>query len=172
VNLRFYDDTPQPAFPSIFLAGPTSRTGTRTPWRAEAVALFRAAGFSDELVLPEFRDRTFRHEYFEDHQPSTVPGMRRVSQRILEWETNCIDAATVLLVWMPFSISDDDASLPGFTTRAEVARAIAQRRPRLQLGMPKGAVSGGHIRFHAHHAGYPIADTLKACIEGALLLLP
>ena len=171
MKLRFYDDPPVPSARSVFLAGPTARTGTRTPWRAQALALFEAAGFDGELVLPEFRDRTFRHEYFDDGKPSTVPGMRRPSQRILEWETGCIDAASVLLVWMPFTISDDDASLPGFTTRAEVARAIAQRRLKMQLGMPKGAVSGGHIRFHAHHGGYSIADSLEACVEGALALI-
>lgn len=170
MRLRFYDDAPTPAVPSIFLAGPTARTGTRTPWRAEAVRLIEAAGFTGEVVLPEFRDRPFAHAFFDDGQPSTIPGMKRHSQRILEWETGCIDGATVLLAWMPFTISDDDASLPGFTTRAEVARAIAMRRPKLQLGMPKGAVSGGHLRFHAHHAGLAITETLPDCVARAIAL--
>ncbi|MDP2345511.1 MAG: hypothetical protein Q8O67_31500 [Deltaproteobacteria bacterium] len=98
--------------------------------------------------------------------------MQRASERILAWETSCIDAATVLLVWMPFVISDGDDSLPGFTTRAEVSRAIAQRRPCLALGMPRGALSGGHIRYHAHRAQIPICASLEECVAVAVALVP
>jgi hypothetical protein len=169
MQLRWYDDPPTPRTPSIFLAGPTARAGG-TPWRREVVRL--CAAFDVELVLPEFRDGVFRREAFDDGLTSTTPGMQRASERILAWETACIDAATVLLVWMPFVINDGDDSLPGFTTRAEVSRAIAQHRPRLALGMPSGALSGGHIRYHAHRAQLPISTRLEECVAAALALVP
>lgn len=171
MQLRFYDDEPTPAPASIFLAGPTSRANVRTPWRITAIELCARAGFVGELVLPEFEDGVFHRERFDDGAPSTTPGMARTSERILAWETSCIDAADVLLVWMPFTISDDDSSLPGFTTRAEVARAVAQRRPRMSLGIPPGALSGGHIRYHAHRAGYVMSTTLEDCVARALSLV-
>lgn len=95
--------------------------------------------------------------------------MRAVSHDILRWETDGIERATVVLFWMPFSIAaeDDPASLPGFTTRAEVSRELARDPSRLVLGMPPGAVSGGHIRFHAHHAGVPVVPTLEEALMAA-----
>lgn len=171
VQLRFYDDAPTPAPGSIFLAGPTSRANVRTPWRIDAIARCARAGFTGELVLPEFEDGVFHRERFDDGAPSTTPGMARSSERILAWETSCIDNAAVLLVWMPFTLTDGDESLPGFTTRAEVARAIAQRRPRMSIGMPEGALSGGHIRYHAHRAGYDMATSLEECVARALRLV-
>ncbi len=89
--------------------------------------------------------------------------MSRSSQRILEWETACIDNATVLLAWMPFG----DA-LQGLTTRAEVSRAIAQKRQRLVIGMPADAGVTGHIRYHAHQAGIPIRTSLEECMLAAI----
>jgi hypothetical protein len=145
---------------------------TRTPWRQEACALIAARGFTGTVVIPEFREGRF-----EDHvarrfgsPPSTVPGMRATSYNILRWETAAIESVTVVLFWMPFAIAAEGTpeSLPGFTTRAEVAREIARDRSRVALGMPAGALSGGHIRYHAHHAGLPIADTLVATVDAAL----
>jgi len=66
-----------------------------------------------------------------------------------------IERATIVLFWMPFRITadTDPASLPGFTTRAEVSRELQRAPERLVLGMPADAFSSGHIRYHAHHAG-------------------
>ncbi len=72
---------------------------------------------------------------------------------------------------MPFVIAAeaDPASLPGFTTRAEVSRELARDPHRIVLGMPPtGVVSGGHIRYHAHLQGVPIHDTLEEAVRAAL----
>jgi hypothetical protein len=99
--------------------------------------------------------------------------MRPVSHGVLRWETAGIEHASVVLFWMPFRIAgeDDPASLPGFTTRAEVSRELARDPARVVLGMPPGALSGGHIRFHAHRAGVPIAGTLEETLAAALARL-
>jgi len=172
----YYDDElgTAPIARSIFLAGPTSR-GVRTAWRIEALKLLAARGFDGTVILPEFREGSF-----EELAPvrfaapeSPVPGMRTTSFNILAWETAGIELATVALFWMPFSIAqiDDPASLPGFTTRAEVSREIARDPGRIVLGMPKGALATGHIRYHAHRAGLTMTTTLAATIDAALAKL-
>jgi hypothetical protein len=99
--------------------------------------------------------------------------MRATSHNILRWETTGIEHATVVLFWMPFAIAaaDDPASLPGFTTRAEVSRELARDPSRIVLGMPEGSLSSAHIRYHAHRAGVPIAVTLAATVDAAVALM-
>jgi hypothetical protein len=170
----FYDDAlGGRAIPrSIFLAGPTARGALRTPWRAEALQLLEERGFNGTLVIPEFRSGLFEElgpKRFAQ-PPSPIPAMRDSSHNILRWETTGIEQVTVTLFWMPFVIGEisDPASLPGFTTRAEVSRELARDPSRLVLGMPAGAQSSGHIRFHAHQAGVKIAATLEETIDAAL----
>ena len=172
----FYDDVMLhgPIASSIFLAGPTS-SGARTAWRNDALSLLDQRGFAGTAIVPEFRDGTFADlapKRFGE-PPSPVAGMRATSFNILQWETTGIENATVALFWMPFAIAhvDDPASLPGFTTRAEVSRELARDPARIVLGMPASALSGSHIRYHAHHAGVPISATLEETIEAALAKL-
>jgi hypothetical protein len=170
----FYEDAaPEAAVPgSIFLAGPTARGIGRTPWRAYALEWLAARGFAGTVFVPELREGLFdaRIPVIFASARSPVPGMRDVSYGVLAWETAGIEHASVVLFWMPFCIgpADDPASLPGFTTRAEVSRELARDPSRVVLGMPRGALSGGHIRFHAHRAGVPIAATLEDTLSAAL----
>lgn len=160
--------------PSIFLAGPTARGARPTPWRAQALRLLARKGFRGAAVIPEFRD-----ESFESAAPRVFGGlrspirrMRPASYGVLRWETAGIELSTVVLFWMPFRLgrNGDPASLPGFTTRAEAGRELARAPDRLALGMPPGALSGAHIRYHAHRAGVPVHDTLSATVAAALKL--
>lgn len=174
MDVLFYDDAlaEAPIPRSIFLAGPTARGVLRTPWRAEALGWLERRGFDGTALVPEFRDGLF-----DELAPrvfgapsSPVPGMRAVSHNILRWETTGIEQAKVVLFWMPFAIAaaDDPASLPGFTTRAEVSRELARDPSRIVLGMPTGALSGAHIRFHAHRARVAIEATLEGTLEAAV----
>jgi hypothetical protein len=166
---RYYDDGLANLGLSIFLAGPTSR-GVRTAWRIEAMR----TPFDGTWIVPEFRDEPFDvaapRRFARDASP--VPGMKSVSYNILEWETTGIERATVVLFWMPFAISqaDDPASLPGFTTRAEVSREIVRAPERIVLGMTADAFSGSHIRYHAHRDGVRTHDTLAATVTAAIAL--
>ena len=168
----FYDDVldGRPIADSIFLAGPTAR-GVRTAWRLEALELLALRGFAGTVVIPEFREARF-----DDAAPvrfgepaSPVAGMRATSFNILAWETTGIESVSVVLFWMPFAIAGehDPASLPGFTTRAEVSRELARDPSRIVLGMPAGALSGSHIRYHAHRANVRVWATLAETVDAA-----
>jgi len=166
-SVRFYDDDLTDLGLSIFLAGPTARHA-RTAWRIEAMQV----PFEGAWIVPEFRSESFdvaAPRRFA-RAASPAPGMRPISYSILEWETTGIERATVVLFWMPFAITheDDPASLPGFTTRAEVSREIVRAPDRIVLGMPEGALSGSHIRYHAHRAGARIHATLAATVTAAI----
>lgn len=180
ITTIFYEDSsPQHSLSqSIFLAGPTCRSG-RTAWREEALALLAAKQFTGTVIIPEFRDGAFADRVPTRFagSPSPVPGMRDTSYHILVWETNGIEHAHVVLFWMPFGLGasgGDVDTLPGFTTRAEVSREIARTRKRLLperfvvLGMPPNALSASHIRFHAHQAGWKIETSLDATVEAAI----
>lgn len=176
VQVLFYDDTldGSPIPSSLFLAGPTAQ-GVRTAWRSEVIAMLEARRFAGTVVIPEFRDGRFA-EHVEARfgaPPSTVPGMRATSCNILHWETTGIERVTVALFWMPFAIAAEGTpeSLPGFTTRAEISRELARHPSRIVLGMPAGALSGGHIRYHAHAAGLTVHETLSATLDAALARL-
>ena len=104
-----------------------------------------------------------------DHGRSPVPGMKARSYNVLRWETCGIERSSRVLFWMPFVVAaeDDPASLPGFTTRAEVSREITRAPARVVLGMPAGALSGSHIRYHAHASGVRVWETLEETVAAA-----
>jgi hypothetical protein len=171
----FYDDQPLApllaAGPSIFLAGPTALHGA-TPWRRDALTFLEARRFTGAAVIPEFRDCSFKEGAPRcfGHCTSPVPSMQGTSYGILDWETCGIECSTVVLFWMPFRVGleEDPTSLPGFTTRAEVSRELVRSPARIVLGMPPGATSSSHIRYHAFHSGVPIHATLEETVEAVL----
>jgi hypothetical protein len=174
MRIVHYDDVLEPPFGrSIFLAGPTS-SGSRTAWRLDALALLEARGFAGAVIVPEFRAGSFAElaPVRFGAPPSPTASMRATSFNILHWETTGIEHASVVLFWMPFALAavDSPASLPGFTTRAEVSRELARDPSRIVLGMPETALSGSHIRYHAHRASVPMATTLEATVDAALAL--
>jgi hypothetical protein len=175
-SVLFYDDQDlderlRDGGRSLFLAGPTARGVARTPWRARALDLLARHGYEGRIVIPEPRDGTFdaHMRRIFDHGESPAPGMRASSYNVLRWETTGIERTTRVLFWMPFVIAgaDDPASLPGFTTRAEVSRELARAPGRVVLGMPPGALAGSHIRYHAHAAGMRVWETLEETVAAA-----
>ena len=171
VKTLFYDDQPLASLlaevsSSIFLAGPTLRGASRTPWRSEALALLGASGYDGAVLLPEMRDGRFDEAVARVFGvgSSPVPHQKVTSYNILRWETEGIESATVVLFWMPF-----DATLTGLTTRAEVSRELVRDPARIVLGMPTNAASSAHIRYHAHRGGVRIWDTLDQAVAAALV---
>ena len=120
----------------------------------------------DPAIRPAFRAHGITIEAMPTRSAVTT-------YNILRWETAGIERSSVVLFWMPFFIAaeDDPASLPGFTTRAEVSRELARAPERIVLGMPGGALSSGHIRYHAHLRGVRIHETLEQTVAAALARL-
>ena len=157
---------------SIFLAGPTSTSVPRTPWREEALELLKS--FDGLVVLPEFQEFVFadgvRTRYC--HGDCPVPNLAVEYFNVLHWETVGIEQCSAVMFWMPFDIGDpeDPLSLPGFTTRCEVARELTRDASRIVLGMPSKVLSDNYIRFHAHRHGVTIHDTLEDTVKAAVAL--
>ena len=176
MRVQHYDDAIDVSGPSVFLAGPTTPAGYAMSWRRDAVTSLEshAGGRSLTVVVPEFRTRAFddaaEERFGPRSEPSRVPGMSRCSHAILEWETAGIEGATLVVFWMPFQLRGprDADSLPGFTTRAELARELARASHRLVLGMPPGTLSSSHLRYHAHAAKLHIHATLDDTIAEAV----
>lgn len=160
---------------SVFLAGPTVPQPGITAWRKEAVDLFSQGGFDGALVIPEFETRNYKDVAAQHFglPPSPVRELKAHSYNVLAWETVGIEKSTHVMFWMPFSIGEehDPESLPGFTTRAEVARELVRSPRRITLGMTPDALSSAHIRFHAHHAGVTIHPTLEQTVAAVLARL-
>jgi len=169
----YYDDpiVTAPLARSLFLAGPTS-AGSRTAWRIEALAILEQRGFDGSVIIPEFREGSFAAlaPVRFGAPVSSIASMRSTSFNILQWETAGIEHVSVALFWMPFALAaeGDPASLPGFTTRAEVSRELARDASRIVLGMPERALSASHIRYHAHLANVRVWATLGETIDAAL----
>ena len=188
IKLVTYDN-PIPTHPTqtaraVFLAGPTARDGARTPWRQTAITALEhfAPDSSDaSVVIPEFSEIGVTGAAFaakwDDLSPSTIDGLRRSTQRVLDWETAWIERCRVLMFWCDFS----DAT-PGKTTRCEVSRAIAQKQlwrdagvtlatQELLIGVPRGADTTGHIKYHADRANIKIySDLIELCAAASAAL--
>lgn len=159
---------------SVFLLGPTARGDVRTPWRQRVIDRFANANVS--IIIPEFlgpdpAGRSFQQRW-DDGKQSIISGMRRSTQRVLDWETSWIDGATITLAWC-----DMCDETPGKTTRSEVGRATALHeagvsRGLLIYGIPPWADTTGHIRYHAHLAGIRVYDSLDACCDRVIKLFP
>lgn len=146
---------PIPAGPSVFLAGPTPRTGTVGSWRPDAIAALDRAWAGPGLLTvltPESRGGRRAAEYHDQ----------------VDWEVTGLDAATAILFWIP----RDVRTLPGFTTNVEFGLYV--RSGRVVLGCPADCPSPERNRYPiwtAHRYGVAVHQTLPAAVDGALALV-
>lgn len=134
---------------TIFLAGPTPRSAAVPSWRPEAIQLFEAAGFQGTLFIPEDRGGGCNNDY--DHQ--------------IEWETEALDRAWVILFWVPRKLD----TMPAFTTNDEWGYWKASGK--CVFGAPPWAEKVRYQRWWASKLGVPCFDTLPETVKGALDLM-
>lgn len=84
---------------SIFLAGPTPRSGKVISWRNEACKKLEEFGFDGVVYVPEYSTWKPKADYTEQAM----------------WERIALSEATVILFWIPRSLPD----MPAFTTNVE-----------------------------------------------------
>jgi hypothetical protein len=143
----FSDHEPIFDGPSIFLAGPTPRSAEVVSWRQEALRIAERLGFSGTLLLPERQDWAQAFDY--DHQ--------------VEWEHTCLEAATVIMFWVP----RDLVTLPGFTTNVEFGRYVGSGR--CVYGRPAGAAKNRYLDWLYHKlTGATPQTTLDSTVRTAV----
>ena len=136
--------------PSVFLAGPTPRRRDVPSWRPAALA--ELAGTSLNVLNPESRHDERPREYH--HQ--------------VEWEAAALEAADVILFWIP----RDVATMPGFTTNVEFGLYV--RSGKVVLGCPPDCPNPERNRYLiwlAGRHGVPVTTTLPDTVAAALTLL-
>ncbi|MFC7387177.1 nucleoside 2-deoxyribosyltransferase domain-containing protein [Sphaerisporangium rhizosphaerae] len=143
------------AGPSVFLAGPTPRTGTVPSWRPAAIAELDAQWTGPQpltVLIPESRGGQ-RAACYDDQ---------------VGWETEARATADAIAFWIPRDLAD----LPGFTTNVEFGLDVTTGRA--VLGCPPHCPNPERNRYLiwvAHHHGVPVCDTLPATITAALALI-
>jgi hypothetical protein len=149
---------------SVFLAGPTLRK-PGAGWRRDAVGMLRAAGYQTDIVLPEWR---------HGEHDANKAALGWTSSDVVGWEHQNLEAASVILFWMPFCLGEasDPASLPGFTTRLELGLWLARSPRKLVVGMPPECrLAVGAIRYYCRAAGVEIQNDLLTCVSAVTLKL-
>lgn len=101
---------------SVFLAGPTPRSGDVLSWRPRALELIDT-GWT--VLVPEARDWVS----FGDYQDQ------------VEWEYEALSRADVILFWVPRELQE----MPGFTTNVEFGWWLQAKPQACVLGHPNGA---------------------------------
>ncbi|HKX28216.1 MAG TPA: nucleoside 2-deoxyribosyltransferase domain-containing protein [Blastocatellia bacterium] len=140
----------EPVFdpPSIFLAGPTPRTAEVVSWRIAALQILRQCGFSGSVLIPERHDWVSSFDYLDQ----------------VEWEFACLEAATVIVFWIP----RDLLSLPGFTTNVEFGRYVSSGR--CVYGRPDSAPKNRYLDWLYHkltgeHPCGTLDETLRTAVK-------
>jgi len=138
--------------PSVFLAGPTPRTGTVPSWRPNALELLTEMWPGPDpltVLTPESRGGV-RAAHYDDQ---------------FGWETAARTAATVVVFWIPRDLD----TLPGFTTNVEFGHDVTTGR--VVLGCPPDCPNPERNRYLialARHYGAPVRDTLRATLTCAV----
>ena len=155
MTVCFSDQEPVLDDNSIFLAGPTRRNSHyENSYRKEIVRLYEEAGFNGIIYVPEiFEKRTFHESEIEKQT---------------RWEWTCLDAAGIILFWVPRRLPD----MPAFTTNVEFGIYIEKKPKQVVLGYPKNAEKMRYLKLKYEDAtGRKPCLSLNEAIDESLLLL-
>ena len=105
MKVIYSDQEPNFDYPSIFLAGPTYRTGDKvvegSHWRKTALDYLKLEKYTGIVFVPEWQSSK-KFDY--DDQ--------------VEWEYQCLENCNLVTFWIPRDLKN----LPGFTTNIEFGR--------------------------------------------------
>ncbi len=132
---------------SIFLAGPTPRSTDGKPWRQDAIKHLEDIGFEDGTVfVPEPRDGKWHREY----------------DRQVQWEEDCLNAADVVLFWVPRDLE----TMPAMTTNIEWGAWAASGK--VVLGYPEGTEKMSYMQHYADKWNIASSSTLTETLQSAI----
>lgn len=135
--------------PTVFLAGPTPRSGDVASWRPAMTTALHQRCPELTVYTPESR-RSIRAEHYDDQ---------------VEWEHAALNAATVIAFWIPRDVK----SLPAFTTNVEYGLWAASGK--VVLGVPEDCPNPERNRYliwHARRLSIPVTTTLEATADVAI----
>lgn len=133
---------------SIFLAGPTPRSADVPSWRPTAVEILAWLQFDGTVYVPEHPDWKAQGTY--DKQ--------------INWEWAAINAATVVVFWIPRDIE----TMPAFTTNVEFG--MLANSGKVVLGFPHDAPKNRYLAALAAQNNIPVFYTLEQTLAKAKLL--
>lgn len=143
----YSDQEPIFAPPSIFLAGPTPRTAQSVSWRIKALEILKQLAFPGAVLIPERHDWVHSFDYIDQ----------------VEWEYTCLEAATVIVFWVP----RDPVTLPGFTTNVEFGRYVGSGR--CVYGRPEAAPKNRYLDWlYNKLTGATPFTTLEETLQAAV----
>lgn len=136
---------------SVFLAGPSLRGEKRTPWRDNAISLFRDYGFNGIIYIPEVED--FKIE--------------KSKQERFDWIFSCLSISDAILFWIP----RDMIEYYGLSTNVEFGYCIGQYPDKVVYGRPRGAEKIGFLdKMYNRYNGGCIHDNLNETVLEAIKL--
>lgn len=144
---------------SIFLEGPSPRSGDVVDWRHEAVEALEQLGFDGTLYIPIPRHRFYPSGSFGNDPSWTYDGQ-------VQWEQEARNMADVLLCWVDRRIdrSRDDLGMPGFTTNVEFGEDLHSGK--LVYGRPADAHKVSYLDECVRKLGMKVHTRLAdACGE-------
>jgi hypothetical protein len=114
--------------PSIFLAGPTSRTKPyEDSWRKKAIEYLDRVGFKGRVYVPEYKDKLFDKN-------------RNFTLQCL-WEKKALRNVDCILFWIPRDLTE----LPAFTTNVEFGTYVQARPKQVVYGRPDNAPKTAYL---------------------------
>lgn len=152
----YYGDEFDGSGTSIFLAGPTPRSGNVISWRPEALTHLEAWGFHGSVLVPEVRPGGL--------PPHDYEAMLQWREAVVRWEWRHLEAAGCILFWVP----RDLATLPGFTTNVEFGFWVARNPKKVVFGCPYEAPKTRYLLALAGEHGVTRCSDLRATCNIAI----
>lgn len=155
MNIKFSDQELYLDTNSIFLAGPTMRNSSFSKsWRKRACMILEKFNFDGTVYVPEYyNEREFENDDY-------------INQT--KWEWDCLDAAGVIVFWVPRRMAD----MPALTTNIEFGRYITKKKDSVILGYPKYAEKMKYMDFlYRTETGRVAEATLENTLKCALVQL-
>lgn len=145
---------------SLFLAGPSPRSGNQFDWRQDALALLAEKSFDGTVFIPIpkeifYGSGTADIDY--DHQIAWEHKARHVADNIVFWVPRVID------------VTRADLGMPAFTTNFELGEDLSSGK--LTYGRPDSAVKCKYLDLRVTAQGYPIHHDLSATLDAAIAAL-
>ena len=141
---------------SIFLAGPTPRNELTESWRKDAIKILEELNYDGVVYIPEAESSVFYDNY--DNQ--------------IEWEHDAMDAADVIVFWIPRDLSVDERGnlrMPAFTTNVEFGLYISSGK--VSIGFPEGTEHTNYLKHLADERDIEVFNTLEDTLKNSLKII-